>query len=420
MAPNRFQRFYNHAMLHLRASRPTWTAGERRNTTFTIYHSEPTVREHYNSHVTEMPNLAALVPNVPWTHADVVETRSHGERPVARIPHHSQPHNGGDTAAIRATVNTVVARLTAPRPPVAAGAPAAAGAPVATGANIGGNDAGNDSGDNDGNNGGDNSQSQDISPYGHWPPLPRTGDPDVLDVDILNGTASEHYKQSFLSGESLIPEEDGNWQGAKFLAAGSYGAVGLWCKIDGNGNVIDRMVVKDNAAVSRRAWRDPKNCRDRLSREIAVGRRIESRRAKEPEACQYINRQRGYRLLMSKRRFRLYADFASGGDLYTAVIPYHQRWQTVEGERVDSEEHIPEAFIWYIIKALATAILLLQQGTTQGDEAIADWKPIMHLDMQPANILIDLQAKKRKSPDDEATEQAIAGPSKRQKSGEVK
>ena len=123
MAPNRFQRFYNHAMLHLRASRPTWTAGERRNTTFTIYHSEPTVREHYNSHVTEMPNLAALVPNVPWTHADVVETRSHGERPVARIPHHSQPHNGGDTAAIRATVNTVVARLTAPRPPVAAGAP---------------------------------------------------------------------------------------------------------------------------------------------------------------------------------------------------------------------------------------------------------------------------------------------------------
>ena len=124
---------------------------------------------------------------------------------------------------------------------------------------------------------------------------------------------------------------------------------------------------------------------------------------------------------MSKRRFRLYADFASGGDLYTAVIPYHQRWQTVEGERVDSEEHIPEAFIWYIIKALATAILLLQQGTTQGDEAIADWKPIMHLDMQPANILIDLQAKKRKSPDDEATDQAIAGPSKRQKkSGEVK
>jgi hypothetical protein len=393
MAPNRYQRFYNPAMLHLKASRPTWSSAERINTILTIYHSEPTVREHYASHVTEMPNFLALVPNVPWTHADVVKTRSHGERPVGRIPHHGLRHIGGNAAAINAIV--------------AAGAAGAAGAPG--------------EGNNGDDDGGNNSQSQDISPYGHWPPLPQSRDPsDVPDVDILHGRASPAYERSFLDYQSLVPKEEGNWYGTKFLAAGSYGAVGLWCRIDDNGNVIDRMPVKDNAAVSRRAWRDPKNWRDRLPREIAVGRRIESRRAEEPEACQYINRQRGYRLLMSKRRFRLYANFASGGDLYTAVMPYHQRWRGIEGERVDSEEHIPEAFIWYIIKALATAILLLQQGTTQGDETVADWKPIMHLDMQPANILLDLQAKKRKSPDDEATDQAIAGPSKRQKTGEVK
>jgi hypothetical protein len=338
----------------------------------------------------------ALVPDVPWTYDDFVEA--------------SNAAAAADNAAGTAATG----------PPVAAGDPVTAGAPVAAGANTGGNDAGNDSDDNGGDDGGNNSQSQDISPYGHWPPLPRSRDPDVPDVDILSGTASEGYKQSFLDGASLIPGEDGNWQGAKFLAAGSYGAVGLWCRIDDNGNVIDRMVVKDNAAVSRRDWRDPKNWRDKLPREIAVGRRIESRRADEPEACQYINRQRGYRLLMSKRRFRLYADFASGGDLCTAMMPYHERWEGIEGERLDSEEHLPEAFIWYIMKALATAILLLQQGTTQGDEAVADWKPIMHLDMQPANILLDLQAKKRKRPDDEAIDQATTGPSKRQKTGEVK
>ncbi|OSS51827.1 hypothetical protein B5807_03400 [Epicoccum nigrum] len=42
----------------------------------------------------------------------------------------------------------------------------------------------------------------------------------------------------------------------------------------------------------------------------------------------------------------------------------------------------------------------------------------MHLDMQPPNVLLDLQAKKRKSLDDEVTDAVIAGPSKRQKSGE--
>jgi hypothetical protein len=91
-----------------------------------------------------------------------------------------------------------------------------------------------------------------------------------------------------------------------------------------------------------------------------------------------------------------------------------------DGGRVDSEQCLPEAFVWYVIKALATAILFLQQGTTQGDVAVAGWKPIMHLDMQPPNVLLDLQAKKRKSLDDEVTDAVIAGPSKRQKSGEVK
>ena len=454
-----FENFKRHATLPLKDSRHTWTARERLYTIDTIWHSEPAVREHYASHVTEMPNFLALVPNVPWTRVDEVEIRSHYERPVEPVPRYGMRRPGGTAAAITARSAAIfaavqqhrgtaaaiaassaailaavqqhggtaaaIAGITAPivAPVIPAGA---AGAPGANDEdNDGGNDGGNDEGNDEGNDGDDdgsnNSQSQDSSPYGHWPPLSQSRDPDdIPDVRIVNGIASTDYKRSFLDGESLKPEEEGNWQGAKFLAAGSYGAVGLWCKTDGNGNVIDRMAVKDNSAVSRSDWRDPKNWRDRLPREIAVGCRIESRRAEEPEACQYINRQRGYRLLMSERRFRLYADFASGGDLCNAVMPYHQRWNGIDGERVDSEAHIPEAFIWYIMKALATAILFLQQGTIQGDEAVADWKQIMHLDMQPANILLDLQTKKRKSPDDEATDQAIAGPSKRQNTGEVK
>lgn len=48
-----------------------------------------------------------------------------------------------------------------------------------------------------------------------------------------------------------------------------------------------------------------------------------------------------------------------------------------------------------------------------GDDAIADWKPIMHLDFQTPNILLDVQSKKRKTPDDESAEPSEAGPSKK-------
>ena len=119
---------------------------------------------------------------------------------------------------------------------------------------------------------------------------------------------------------------------------------------------------------------------------------------------------------MSKRRFRLYAEFASGGNLATAVRPYNHIWLP----RVPSRNYIPESFVWYILKALATALLLLQNGTL-GDEPIADWKPIMHLDMHNPNILLDVQTKKRKRPTDDASDSASdsasADPAKRQKVG---
>lgn len=96
------------------------------------------------------------------------------------------------------------------------------------------------------------------------------------------------------------------------------------CEVDEQFNVVDRMVVKDNATAAKRdAWRDPKNWRDRLPREIAIHRRIETRRTKGPDAFQYIIKYRGHRLLMSKRRFRLYLDFASGGGIGPATATYH-------------------------------------------------------------------------------------------------
>ena len=221
-----------------------------------------------------------------------------------------------------------------------------------------------------------------------------------------------------MSTKPHMSDEEMHWHGAKYLGNGSFGAVGLWCETDEQNNVVDRMVVKENATASREAWRDPKNFRDRLPREIAVHRRIEAQRAQEPEARQYIIKYRGHRLLMSKRRFRLYLDYASGGNLQKAMGLYNDKWFGIGFDDASPQDVLPEAFIWQTIKALATACLFLQNGTTS-DKAVTDWKPIMHLDFQLPNILLDVQKKKRKSAEDESGDAPPVGPSKRRKGADL-
>jgi hypothetical protein len=113
------------------------------------------------------------------------------------------------------------------------------------------------------------------------------------------------------------------------------------------------MVVKD---VQRRAsqWRDPQNWRNRLPREIQIHELIEERRNDEP-GCQYLVRYYGYRLLMSSRRYRIYLDYYDASNLHYAMTHHFQRQTDIP---------LPEKFIWYIAKALASACLILQQGTT--------------------------------------------------------
>lgn len=213
-------------------------------------------------------------------------------------------------------------------------------------------------------------------------------------------------------------DNETDWHGANYLGAGSSGAAGLWCQVDEDYNVTDRMVVKDNAAATREAWRDPRTWRDRLPVELAIHRRIEARRSENADACYSIIRCRGHRLLMSKRRYRLYTDYASGGDMNGAMwSSYHGIWEDIDPDNAATAECLPEAFIWYTIKALATACLLLQNGTT-GDDVVKGWRPIMHLDFQYPNILLDIQDKKRKAPADADADAAQPGPSKRPKRGD--
>jgi hypothetical protein len=81
-------------------------------------------------------------------------------------------------------------------------------------------------------------------------------------------------------------------------------------------------------------------------------------------------------------------DYHAGGDL-NAAMGFHVLNWSKEKNHVNEEKFIPEGFVWYTIRALATACLVLQNGTTS-DIPINDWRSITHLDLRLPNVLLDV------------------------------
>ena len=159
------------------------------------------------------------------------------------------------------------------------------------------------------------------------------------------------------------------------------------------------MVIKDTLQPSARHWRDPANWRDRLPREIRIHQLVEERRVVNPEMCRHLIHFLGYRLHMEQRRYRLYLEFCSSGNLYHAMSRHHQRWAAPVSAAAaataaapapasaPARTFLPEGYLWYVIKALASACLVLQRGVVEGD-TVEDWRPITHLDLQTNNIFL--------------------------------
>jgi hypothetical protein len=96
---------------------------------------------------------------------------------------------------------------------------------------------------------------------------------------------------------------------------------------------------------------------------------------------------------MAQRRYRLYMDLYTGGALEEAMGSYNENWENWENgenEVPDPNKILPEAYIWYVIKALAEACTILRKGTTE-KAAIEGWKPITHLDLQLVNVLLKVE-----------------------------
>ena len=141
---------------------------------------------------------------------------------------------------------------------------------------------------------------------------------------------------------------------------------------------------------SAQRWRDPSNWRDRLPKEIRIHQLIEERRAADADMCRHIIRCRGHRLFMAQRRHRLYLDFSNADTLWRAMEDHATNWGRGNIDDINEDAFLPETYIWYVLKALATSCLVLQKGTTDS-EAVENWKPITHLDLHLSNVLLHVR-----------------------------
>ena len=155
---------------------------------------------------------------------------------------------------------------------------------------------------------------------------------------------------------------------------------------------MQRMVVKETCARSESDWKTRSLWRNKLPREIDIHRRIEMARKNlsdsrtSDQRFHHLVHFRGYRLLMRKRRYRLYLNLYSG-DLYEAVVPHFQNWQCKDRGMPGTSGKVPEEYIWYVFSALVDACLVLQSGSTLEDQGT--WEPITHCDLKLENVLLE-------------------------------
>lgn len=145
------------------------------------------------------------------------------------------------------------------------------------------------------------------------------------------------------------------------------------------------MVMKD-CVIPAQFFRDPVQWRDGLPKEIALHRRIDRKRKRDRDDHPKTNMDandsshdsgfdnviasRGYRLMMFKRRYRLYLDYYACKELCDHVWKKFVDWRREvlpEDELTIRYQGIPtidEKFIWYVFRSLVKGLLILHEGTT--------------------------------------------------------
>ncbi|KAF3009755.1 hypothetical protein E8E13_009505 [Curvularia kusanoi] len=371
---------------------PPWTTDQINNTIDTLWFADRQlqIRPQYRAHMQDAANNMNLANLIPGAMAIPQNPYTEGEKNHAKR-YRTLPQPAAGVAAPAAPVAQIAPAMALGAITAVGVAPAAP--PVASQAAP--------------------SAASGLAPSLYWypfdfhPRLPWDDESDIPELPNFEGVrrpseAPRECDEFLRSGILRHQEDDADWRGQKVLGFGNFGVAGLWVQLDAQNNVIEQIVAKDCNPWTREKWRDPVHWRDRLPREIANHRRIDRRRSQNSNremAYRNLVEHRGYRLMMRKRRYRLYLKYYSGGHLEKALQPVFEDWVLGKGQEWDFDDpncfddlnQIPEELIWHVFQSLVRACLFLQYGTS--DPAVTapepDWRPITHADITMGNIFIE-------------------------------
>lgn len=158
------------------------------------------------------------------------------------------------------------------------------------------------------------------------------------------------------------------------------------------------MVVKD-CVLPQPMYSVPRWWYDQLPRELALHRRIDRKRKRETSdvGFEHLVEHFGYRLMMRRRRYRLYLKYYAGRDMADLFYDTLDKWspfgdveayQKLSSAKANSLPKVPEGLLWYLLQSLVKAYLVLNHGTTSDTVSDPEWKPITHLDLSYNNAFL--------------------------------
>ncbi|KAI5367232.1 Putative serine/threonine-protein kinase, active [Septoria linicola] len=171
-----------------------------------------------------------------------------------------------------------------------------------------------------------------------------------------------------------LQSPDSTWKVIEQMSGGM-GKIDVWAKDDGNGRIVDRVVLKDTQ-MSFTSWQSESswygNGEDNVPIEFWV-------HSKMSNGGKYVLQLASRRVQVDEdsRKFRMWMEYCPNGDLYQLL---ERHWKA--GVRV------PVEFILYVFKAMVDACLVMKQGSMAPFKD--SWEQIVHRDLKPDNVFLGL------------------------------
>ncbi|THZ76808.1 hypothetical protein D6C84_08705, partial [Aureobasidium pullulans] len=204
--------------------------------------------------------------------------------------------------------------------------------------------------------------------------------------------------KKFKRVDNLDKETHGNaeqgWIGVnEALGEGGQGCARLFVKLDKEGKIVDRIAVKEtyeSAAtwLSTGFWHEYREGKD--PREAMIHRLLSLETEQKWE--RHIIDYRGHSINHKNKSHRTYMEYVDGGDLHKLFRAQNKKYTHInkhDGDGTprrdtDGAEGVPEAFVWYFLRQMATAMHRMNNIPLR---AYKEYH-VVHQDIKPANIFL--------------------------------